>query len=56
MARLKRTPWSKEKIEEFRNWHNNRLAELNYPPELVKELSDARERWLPAAEPKEHHG
>lgn len=43
-----RTTWSAEKLREFRQWHDSRLAELKYPPALVKELIDARERWLPA--------
>jgi hypothetical protein len=47
MAKNKRTPWTKEQVEEFVAWHDARLKELNYPPELVKELTDARERWLP---------
>lgn len=46
---MARATWSAEKIKEFRDWHDRRLAELNYPPALVKELTDARERWLPAA-------
>jgi hypothetical protein len=33
-------------IEEFRQWHMARLVELMYPPAVVKDLSEARERWL----------
>jgi hypothetical protein len=43
-----KTTWSAEKIKDFRDWHDTRLKELGYPPEIVKELTDARERWLPA--------
>jgi hypothetical protein len=46
-----RTTWSAEKLKAFRDWHDRRLAELNYPPELVAELVNARERWLPAQTP-----
>lgn len=49
----KRTTWSAEQRQGFIAWHDGRLKELNYPPELVKELVDARERWLPAETPKE---
>jgi hypothetical protein len=41
-----RTPWTKEQVEEFRQWHSRRLQELDYPPEVVKELTRARESWL----------
>jgi hypothetical protein len=33
-------------IDELRAWHAARLIELAYPPGVVKELTDARERWL----------
>jgi len=32
--------------EPFRAWHEARLKELEYPPVIVKELTDAREAWL----------
>lgn len=43
----KRTPWTREQVDGFIDWHEKRLKELNYPPEVVKELRRARERWLP---------
>jgi hypothetical protein len=45
--------WPQEKIDDFRNWHTARLIELQYPPALVEELTNARERWLPAPETKD---
>lgn len=46
-----RTTWSAQQLKDFRDWHDRRLAELNYPPEIVQQLTDARERWLPAPTP-----
>lgn len=46
-----RATWSAEKLRDFREWHDRRMAELNYPPEIVQQLTDARERWLPAQTP-----
>jgi intergrase/recombinase len=48
MAR-KRERWSVDQIKDFRKWHEERLKELNYPEEVVKELRRAREKWMPAA-------
>lgn len=48
-----RSTWSKEKLQDFREWHERRMAELNYPVEIVNQLTDARERWLPAPTPEE---
>lgn len=36
----------KDEVEEFRNWHEKRLAELNYPPAIVDKLRSDREHWL----------
>jgi hypothetical protein len=35
-----------QEIDEFRAWHTARLTELCYPPSIVSELTEARERWL----------
>jgi hypothetical protein len=37
---------TKQQIEEFREWHIQRLADLKYPPEIVLELNRAREKWI----------
>lgn len=42
-----RTTWTAEQQKDFREWHDRRMAELKYPPELVTELTNARERWMP---------
>lgn len=43
---MKRSAWTLEEIFEFRRQHARRLDELAYPPEIVRELSRAREKWL----------
>ena len=43
-----RRTWPAEKIKDFCDWHDKRMAELGYPPEIVEELTRARKRWLPA--------
>jgi hypothetical protein len=43
-----RRKWTAEQLRVFREWHDKRMKELNYPDEIVKELTRARERWLPA--------
>lgn len=43
-----RTRWTQEQIDHFREWHEARMKELNYPEDVVKELRRAREKWLPA--------
>lgn len=45
---MARTTWTEEQRTEFRTWHQQRLAELEYPAEVVQELNRARERWMPA--------
>lgn len=35
-----------EQIQQFRIWHEKRLIELNYPLEIINELTQARENWL----------
>jgi hypothetical protein len=34
-------------VEAFREWHEKRLKELNYPTEMTEKLQRDRERWLP---------
>lgn len=34
-------------IAAFREWHEGRLKELNYPPAMVEKLRADRERWFP---------
>lgn len=38
--------WSKEQIEDFRQWHERRLTECGYPPEMRDKLAKKREHWL----------
>lgn len=38
--------WSPEKVEDFREWHEGRLREMAYPPNICEELRTAREAWL----------
>jgi hypothetical protein len=42
----KRTPWTEDQKDQFRDWHIGRMKELNYPPEIVRELQRSREKWL----------
>lgn len=30
----------------FTQWHEDRMSELRYPPEIVDELRAARDKWL----------
>jgi hypothetical protein len=46
MAKAKRTPWTDRQVQEFREWHENRLREIGYPREVLDELSNARESWI----------
>lgn len=34
-------------IIEFREWHEKRLMELNYPEHIENKLRNARELWFP---------
>lgn len=36
--------------DELRRWHDQRMRELNYPPEIVRELVMAREKFLRGGE------
>lgn len=42
----RRSLWTPERRDEFVSWHQRRLAELEYPPEIVRELERARNTWL----------
>jgi hypothetical protein len=33
-------------VDDLRRWHESRLRELNYPPEIFHRLSHDREFWL----------
>lgn len=44
--RPQRTEWTIEQARSFKDWHERRLVELNYPPEIVKELRKTRDNWL----------
>lgn len=46
----KRIAWPRQKIDDFKAWHTARMKELNYPDSTVKELTRARDKWLPAEE------
>ncbi len=37
---------TREQIKEFETWHDARLVELGYPPEIVQELVNARMKWI----------
>jgi hypothetical protein len=43
----KRTEWTEQQVKDFVDWHDKRMKELGYPPEVVREFKRARERWLP---------
>ena len=32
--------------QDFVQWHNSRMIELSYPPEIINELVTCRDRWL----------
>lgn len=40
---------SQEEIDDFRDWHEKRLQELQYPMAMTEKLRSDRERWLPKA-------
>lgn len=42
----KRTLWTPEQRQEFREWHERRIRELGYPRAVLDELSSARESWI----------
>jgi hypothetical protein len=46
MTMKKRSAWTREEIEDFRQWHKNLLLERGYPLEIVDELTEARDKWL----------
>lgn len=48
----KRQPWTQAQKDDFIQWHNKRLEELNYPEEVKKELIDARGKWMPKVDTK----
>jgi hypothetical protein len=35
-----KTTWSQTKIDDFINWHEKRMDDLNYPKQICKELRD----------------
>lgn len=41
-----KTPWSTDELLAFELWHTQRLVELAYPVEIVKDLTADRLRWL----------
>ena len=43
----KRTPWSQEELDKFREWHEMRMDLMNYSPEIRAELRKARDIFLP---------
>ncbi|BAH72943.1 hypothetical protein [Ralstonia phage phiRSL1] len=44
-----RPTWTEDQVAQFKEWHERRMAELQYPPALVAELRRTRDRWIPAA-------
>jgi hypothetical protein len=42
-----RSGWTAAQKEDFIKWHNDRIAALGYPDEVVKELTHARNKWMP---------
>lgn len=37
---------TQEQLREFEAWHEDRLVELGYPPEILLELTKARLKWV----------
>ena len=37
---------SQEEMDDFRQWHDKRLIECGYPPNIVDKLTNDRERWF----------
>lgn len=46
MSKNKRTLWTKAQVQEFRDWHQQRLIACNYSGPVFRELEQAREDWL----------
>ncbi len=40
--------WLQSQVDEWIAWHEARMKELNYPPELVAELRHDRTKWFAA--------
>ena len=40
---------TQDQIDSFREWHERRMQELQYPVKLVERLRSDRERWFPKA-------
>lgn len=45
-----RTKWTKDQIDDFRQWHEKRLVECEYPEAVSRQLRNDREKWLPEEE------
>lgn len=43
---MARSKWTEEEVEETIRVHEARMAELQYPEEVMRELRRARKRWL----------
>lgn len=44
--KVKRTPWTKQQVDEFRDWHEARLQSCGYDGPVLLELRRAREKWI----------
>lgn len=45
-----KTKWTAEQARDFRDWHDQRLGECGYPPDVVAKLIEAREKFIPPVE------
>lgn len=51
--KVKRTRWTSEQVENFRQWHSALIKRLyDKDKDLIKELSRAREKFLAAVAPR----
>lgn len=48
-----RTAWTRAQIDDFRQWHRERLVECGYPANLAAELAAARDQWLSSVRVRE---
>lgn len=46
MAKVWRTPWTPQQVEAYREWHERRMAQLDYPREIQESLRQQREQYL----------
>lgn len=43
---MARSKWSQEEVDECDRAHEARMAELQYPEDVLRELRRARTKWL----------